>query len=310
MAVLSRPFAYNTGGSIPGTVQVGNLAVGYPTAGFASTGLRWWEGPSEATGYVIAKPVSLGNQPTPVPEDALYMDPALKGPNIILSNNDQTATVPTRSIESVLGANVPMLSVNRTMFSIKYDSTGSTSIADRFIGVGQPSMNRVPPNGYPGNDSRGFGFNATGQCFYNGSTVASGLTPWNDGDVIDIALTLNKIWIRVNGGDWNNNPSENPETPLTTGFSLSGLDTLFAVLCPGHNECTMTVLNYPPFGFPPSYNFLGNVHASVAFNRSSDLNEASFIELAETLTGQTFADGADAKEYLNDTMGYWTSWDI
>jgi hypothetical protein len=256
---------------------------------------------------VIAKPVSLGNQPTPVPEDALYMDPALKGPNIILSNNNQTATVPTGSVESVLGANVPMLSVNRTMFSIKYNSTGSTGIADRFIGVGQSSMNFLAPNGYPGNDNMSFGFNATGQCFYNGALVASGLTSWNDGDVIDIALTLNKIWIRVNGGDWNNNPSENPETP-STGFSLSGLNTLFAVLCPGGNECTMMVLNYPPFGFPPSYNFLGNVHASVAFNRSSILSEASFIELAETLTGQTFGTGNDAKIYLNDIMGYWTSW--
>jgi hypothetical protein len=92
MAVLSRPFAYNTGSAIAGTIQVGDLAVGYPTSGFESTGLQWWEGPSEATGYVIAKPRSLNNQPTPVPEDALYMDPALKAIDVVLSNNNKTAT--------------------------------------------------------------------------------------------------------------------------------------------------------------------------------------------------------------------------
>jgi hypothetical protein len=50
----SRTFAYNTGSAIEGTEQVGNLAVGIPTAGFASTGLKWWNGPDEDLGYVVA----------------------------------------------------------------------------------------------------------------------------------------------------------------------------------------------------------------------------------------------------------------
>ena len=49
----ARPFAYNTGSPIAGTQQVGNLAVGTPTAGFESTGLKWWNGPDEEVGYVI-----------------------------------------------------------------------------------------------------------------------------------------------------------------------------------------------------------------------------------------------------------------
>ena len=52
---FSRPFAYNnTGIPISGTEQIGNLAIGYPTNGFDSTGLRWWDGPDEELGYVIA----------------------------------------------------------------------------------------------------------------------------------------------------------------------------------------------------------------------------------------------------------------
>jgi hypothetical protein len=62
----SRPFAYNTGSAITGTDQVGDLAIGYPTSGFASTGLQWWAGPDEDLGYVIGKPVAGNNQPNPL----------------------------------------------------------------------------------------------------------------------------------------------------------------------------------------------------------------------------------------------------
>ena len=62
----ARPFAYNTGAGITGTDQVGSLAVGTPTYGFATTGLQWWNGPDEDLGYVIAESVPGDTQPTPV----------------------------------------------------------------------------------------------------------------------------------------------------------------------------------------------------------------------------------------------------
>ena len=49
----ARPFSRNLGANIPGTVQIGQIAVGYPTAGFEATGLKWWNGPDEDLGYVI-----------------------------------------------------------------------------------------------------------------------------------------------------------------------------------------------------------------------------------------------------------------
>lgn len=61
----SRPFAYNTGSTIAGTIQIGNLSIGTPNVGFAATGLQWWNGPDEDLGYVIAQSVPEGNQPTP-----------------------------------------------------------------------------------------------------------------------------------------------------------------------------------------------------------------------------------------------------
>ena len=62
----ARPFAYNTGTTIPGTEQIGDLAIGVPTAGFDATGIRWYNGPDEDLGYVIAYPQSGGTQPLPV----------------------------------------------------------------------------------------------------------------------------------------------------------------------------------------------------------------------------------------------------
>ncbi len=60
----SRPFAYNPGSQISGTLQFGSVAVGTPTSGVTGNP-RWFNGPDEDLGYVIAIPVSDGNQPVP-----------------------------------------------------------------------------------------------------------------------------------------------------------------------------------------------------------------------------------------------------
>jgi hypothetical protein len=53
---------------------------------------------------------------------------------------------------------------------------------------------------------------------------------------------------------------------------------------------------------------LSGVTASVGFFRSTDLTEGSFITLSETIAGQSFANGDDAKTWLNNN-GYWTSYE-
>jgi hypothetical protein len=63
---FARPFTYNPGTSIPGTEQVGSLAIGTPTSGFTNNP-QFWNGPDEELGYVIAAPVSGNTQPTEIP---------------------------------------------------------------------------------------------------------------------------------------------------------------------------------------------------------------------------------------------------
>lgn len=54
--MTARPFTYNPDVNILGTQQFGSLTVGTPANGFESTLLKWWNGPDEDLGYVIAKP--------------------------------------------------------------------------------------------------------------------------------------------------------------------------------------------------------------------------------------------------------------
>ena len=61
----ARPFAYNTGSSISGTTQTGDLAIGIPISGF-SENPEFWNGPDEELGYVIAYSQPDGLHPTPV----------------------------------------------------------------------------------------------------------------------------------------------------------------------------------------------------------------------------------------------------
>jgi hypothetical protein len=97
----ARPFAYNTGSTITGTIQIGSLAVGTPTSGFTGNP-RWWNGPDEDLGYVICRPNTNGNQPNPdnVPAYIRFSRSKLKTDqsfiNLVNSVFNQTFTTTTQ----------------------------------------------------------------------------------------------------------------------------------------------------------------------------------------------------------------------
>lgn len=68
----TRPFAYNTGTTIDGTIQVGNIAIGVSDQDYSQDpgGVKWWMGPDEELGYVIVNDVPTGDHPTQVEVDA------------------------------------------------------------------------------------------------------------------------------------------------------------------------------------------------------------------------------------------------
>jgi hypothetical protein len=310
----ARPFAYNPppNAVIAGTEQVGSLAIGTPTSGFTNNP-QFWNGPDEELGYVIAVPVSGNTQPTQVPDDKITLSTTYKGTDIALSNNNQTASQIFSYSQTVLGETI-ISGTNKVMFSVQYTSTNpSVGVGGHFIGVGLTNMNYSGPfDGYPGNDIYSIGFSDDGNYYFDGGSVQSGLPTWTNGDIIDIAISSGQYWwIRVNGGNWNNSPSANPTTGAN-GSVLNGLSNFYPALCP-YIYGTMQVLNYPKYGVPTDYNFLGNVSASVGFlgtkNMSSPLSEATFVELTNSSFNQNFTTGNDASTWLT-TNGYWNSFTV
>lgn len=65
---LTTPFAFNTGSTISGTEQVGNIAIGITEQDYSSNigEVKWWMGPDENVGFIIVHEVVPPTQPTPV----------------------------------------------------------------------------------------------------------------------------------------------------------------------------------------------------------------------------------------------------
>ena len=314
MSVGSRPFAYNTGGAIPGTIQVGDLAVGTPTYGFPATGIDWCNGPSESVGWIIAKPVSSNTQPTPVFDGTMSLSTTYRGADVALSNSNQTAYQQFGYQMSVL-ANTFINNNDKVMFSVLSTSSAPATLPEsRFIGVGKKTMNYQgsPYGGYPGNDTQSIGFNSIGQYYYNGSVVSSSLPTWTTGNIIDIAIFHGQGWfIRVNGGNWNNNPAADPAT-LTGYLPMNGQLNYYPALCPGY-EGTMTIQNTSAYGVPSGYTLLGaNHNASVGFLRSQTTSAGSFATLVNQKFSQSFPidAGGDvaAKAWLDGQGQCWTNY--
>lgn len=71
----TRPFARNTGGTIFGTTQYGNIVTGDIDVDYSTNygDVKWWMGPDEELGYVVAFEVPSGNHPNPVSSNEAYI---------------------------------------------------------------------------------------------------------------------------------------------------------------------------------------------------------------------------------------------
>jgi hypothetical protein len=319
--MATTPLAYNPSLSpIAGTTQVGSLAVGTTDQDYSINpgGVPWWMGPEESDGYVIAVPVSGNTQPTPVfsgaPSGKLTLSPTYIGNSMNLSNGNQTVHQFFGYVQSVLGQTL-INGNDKVMFSVFCSlDVPATFPNSHYVGIGTTSMNYNgvtpdPYNSYPGNDNQSIGLNSGGEYWYNGSIQASGLPTWTSGDTIDVAVSLinNKIWIRVNGGNWNNSPTDNPATGTGGQGILGGLTSFYPVLCPSY-EGTMTIQNSATYGVPSGYTLLGsNVTASVGFFKSTNLTDSSFLELTNSQFNQNFASATEASTWLTNN-GYWNSY--
>ena len=71
----TRPFARNTGTTIFGTTQYGNIITGNIDVDYSLDygGVKWWMGPDEDLGYVVVFEVPTGDHPNPVGSNEAYV---------------------------------------------------------------------------------------------------------------------------------------------------------------------------------------------------------------------------------------------
>ena len=312
----SRPFsyissqsAYYTGLPPTGTHRVGNILIGLPLDGFDASSLEGWNGPDEELGYIIPIPVSGDTQPTPV-EYRTYLDVSHKGANITLTGANQTATQADGFRQSILGID-PINQGDKVMFSVQVELTGTHPYpTDHLIGIGKQTMNYGGPAGYPGGDSDSIGYSNNGNIYGNSGTIIGTGATWTDGDIIDILIneTTAGMSVRVNGGYWNNDPTQDPvANPSAMGNEIFQ-GPFYPVLSPEEGG-SMTLQNSASYSVPAGYKFLGDVTASVGFVRSSALTDQSFIDLVNSNFNQSFISLELAKLYL-DNNNYWSSYGI
>jgi hypothetical protein len=309
----TTPLAYNTGSTISGTTQVGNLAVGNSGQDYSTNpgGVLWWNGPDEELGYVIALPVSGNTQSTSLfsgaPSSILTLSNVYKGTGITLISN-QIAYQPGSQQQTVLG-NTKMNYWSKVMFSAQF-KPNSTPDGTSVIGFGKTSMNF---NYYPGNDEYSIGVDEGGHYYKNGTVEVAGLPTWVSNDIVDFAINCSaaKVWIRVNGGYWNNDINQTPESG-NSDLSSFGLTNIYPAFCPG-TDGAWEIKNTSTYGVPEGYTLLGtNINASVGFLRTKTLTDNAFIGLSEYVaskngTPQTFGKATDASVWLTNN-GYWNSY--
>lgn len=222
------------------------------------------------------------------------LDPSYKGSGIALSNNNLTVEDTGPGYYTVLGT-TPIGS-QKTVFSFHYNYDDGGDYLN-FIGLAARSMglNNALGATY---EMHSVGLSQRGYFWWYGSGETTDWTAdsanWVSGNIIDVAVdpTNNAWWVRVNGGNWNNNVSANPATN-TGGYSLHALD-IDADLYPAITVASengpqgYTLQESATYSLPSGFTFYGGAGAYQA-NRG--------VIGATGTTGETGATGVHGARY-------------
>jgi len=96
-------------------------------------------------------------------------------------------------------------------------------------------------------------YGPSGKIYKNGTNIAT-IQTYAIGNRVDVAYdtTALLIWFRTNGGNWNNNGTNNPATGQG-GIALSGITSPSPAQCGAFGTQTTTNFGFSPFsGTVPS----------------------------------------------------------
>ena len=227
----------------------------------------------------------------------LTFDPAYTpSGNINLLNENTTAELNNAGYYSTLGTTA-IGPTDKVVFGFYNSYDGGEDYLNR---VGLSTHYAVLTNdALGGADDNSVGLGQQGYYYFNDSATS---TDWNldnpnwvQGDYIDVAVDMvaKKFWVRVNGGNWNNNGSANPATN-TGGYTI---DQNIIDNGPVYPAITLASFNYiqtydfqqtAQYAVPSGFTFLG-AGSGVAANQG--------VQGASGPTGETGATGPAGARY-------------
>lgn len=178
---------------------------------------------------------------------------------LLLTNNNLTVSgtlaLHDGYYEAISLGNYPINAGDKVMFSLTVDAWPDEADYTG-IGIGNILTNT---HDYPGYNTNSVGFFDDGNLYYDNNPLP-GIYPTfgYNGAVVDIAVdrVSNLIWIRVDGGDWNGDPANDPGT-ATGGADISGVTgTVYPAASPyfvdpvaGAISINLSALHQIPTGF-------------------------------------------------------------
>jgi hypothetical protein len=148
-------------------------------------------------------------------------NPADKSAALVLSNGNLTATNPAAFAIQALRAVASHVTSGKFYHETHIDVAGSLNFFAQGIGNSSASFAALV-----GSDANAIGYSPGGGTVSVNTTVLATIQTSAQGDTLCFAVDLgnSKIWIRTNGGNWNNDilANQNPATN-TGGVPFTGL---------------------------------------------------------------------------------------
>lgn len=172
---------------------------------------------------------------------------------IQLSNDNLTAAATANNTSQGIATGTYGFSDSKVMFSLTVDA--NAPFVGLTIGFGNYNANLQLSVGVVGNSA---GFKSDGDFIENGLGYP-GYPTYVVGDVVDIAIddTNQSAWIRVNGGDWNGNPSADPVTN-SNGAAYTVTGPLYLMTTQGdlNHICQLSINTSNTYSIPSGYTFV------------------------------------------------------